>query len=478
MCRSLLMATLLGMMLTGCSPSAAAPPPMAAEVVTSVPVKTSIVEWDEYVGRLAAIEFVEVRARVSGYLDSTHFDEGQVVREGDLLCVIDPRPFVAEVSRTEADVAAAVSLVQQAKATVIQVEAEVKVAEARYDLAVTRFERSRPLVAQKAMSQEDLDIRETELSQSRANVLAVKARLELSKTAIASAEAAVESSKALLAIAKLNVDYTQVRAPISGRVSSRLVTDGNLINGGNAQSTVITTIVSLDPIHCNFDADEQSYLKYVRLGKEGKRQSSRQVKTPVYVGLANEPNSFPHRGHIDFVDNRMDPETGTMRGRAILANPDLSLTPGLFARVRFPGSGRYDAVLIPDLAIGTDQSEKYVFVIDKENKARRQVVEIGPIVRGLRIIRKGLDGSERFVLRGLQRVRPGEPVVAKVEKIQLDKEEFPGDGGPVPKEQWLSRPPRGVPKPDAPKSEKAPEVKPESGPQSKLEIDFRSRSEI
>lgn len=464
--QSLLLATLFGLVLTtGCSPSAQQPQPAAAEVVASTPVRTPIIEWDEYVGRVAAIEFVEVRARVSGYLDSTHFNEGQLVREGDLLAVIDPRPFVAEVARTQSDVAAAESQVRQTKAAVLQSEAEVKVAEARYELAVTRFERSRPLVAQKAMSQEELDIRETEQSQSKANVLAVKARLELSKTAVASAESAVESAKALRDIAKLNVEYTQVRAPISGRVSSRLVTDGNLINGGNAQSTLITNIVSLDPIHVNFDADEQSYLKYVKLTREGKRRSSRDFKTPVYVGLANEPNQYPHRGYIDFVDNRMDPETGTMRGRAILPNPDLALTPGLFTRVRFPGSGRYEAVLIPDLAIGTDQSEKYVFVIDKENKARRQVVEIGPIVRGMRVIRKGLDGTERFVLRGLQRVHPGEAVVATMEKLKLEPEEFASDGEPVPKEQWLTRPRRAA---EAANNSKAPE-QPQANPEDKLQ---------
>ena len=269
----------------------------------------------------------------------------------------------------------------------------------------------------------------------------------------------------------MKVDYTQVKAPISGRVSSRLITDGNLINGGNVQSTLITTIVSLDPIHCTFDADEQSFLKYVKLVREGKRRSSREFKTPVYVGLANEPNEFPHRGHIDFVDNRLDPETGTMRGRAILPNPDLALTPGLFTRVRFPGSGRYEAVLIPDMAIGTDQSEKYVLVLNQENTPRRQVVEIGPIVRGLRVIRKGLVGTERFVLRGLQRVIPGEAVVAKMETLKLEPDDINSDGEPVPKEQWLSRPRRASATPPT-------EVQPDEQPQKKPEDKLECRSEI
>lgn len=471
MSRYLITAALLGLVLTGCNSTATAQKPMAAEVVAAVPVRTPIVEWDEYVGRLAAIEFVEVRARVSGYLDSTHFNEGQIVREGDLLAVIDPRPFVAEVTRAQANQTAAATQVEQAKAAVIQGEAEVKVAEARYELAVSRYERSKPLVAQKAMSQEELDIRQTEQSQSQANIVAVKAKLALAKTAVLSAQAAEESARALVDIAKLNVEYTQVKAPISGRVSSRLVTDGNLINGGNAQSTLITTIVSLDPIHVIFDADEQSFLKYVKLVREGKRQSSREHKTPVYVGLANEPNAFPHRGHIDFVDNRLDPDTGTMRGRAILPNPDLALTPGLFTRVRFPGSGRYEAVLIPDMAIGTDQSEKYVFVIDQENKPRRQVIEIGPIVRGLRVVRKGLSGTERFVLRGLQRVIPGEPVVAKMETVTPEPDDLNSDGEPVPKEQWLSRPRRATP--TLPE-----ENKPDDQPQQKPEDKLQCRSEI
>ena len=201
MSRYLLAASLLGLVLAGCHSAATAEKPMPAEVVAAVPVRTPIVEWDEYVGRLAAIEFVEVRARASGYLDSTHFNEGQIVREGDLLAIIDPRPFVAEVTRAQANVNAAASQVEQAKAAVAQSDAEVKVAEARYDLAVTRYERSRPLIAQKAMSQEELDIRETEQNSSGANVIAVKAKLALSKTAVVSAQSTEESAKALLDIA-------------------------------------------------------------------------------------------------------------------------------------------------------------------------------------------------------------------------------------------------------------------------------------
>ncbi|SFJ46060.1 efflux RND transporter periplasmic adaptor subunit [Planctomicrobium piriforme] len=424
---------------SGCAQPPAPPPPPAAQVTSSTPVKTPIVEWDEYVGRLDPVDYVEVRARVSGYLDSTNFQEGQIVKAGDLLCVIDPRPFEAEVRRTESEIRRALSQVRQANATVLQVEAEVQEAQARFDLAQKQLARSQKLVLQNAISQDDFDIRDSEVSQASANLKAVQARLELAKTAILSAEAAVNSAKTQQVIAQLNLDYTQVKSPITGRVSSRLVTEGNLISGGAAQSTLITTIVSIDPIYCHFDADEHSFLKYSRLAREGKLGDSREVKHPVYVGLGDEEKEFPHPGYMDFVDNRLDPETGTMRCRAILSNPDLSLTPGLFTRVRLPGSGRYEAVLIPDSAIGTDQSEKFVFVIDAENKVNRQVVKLGPLVQGLRLIRSGLDGSEQIVLRGMQRVRPGATVVATHEATVPQADGLPTDSQPVPKEQWLSR---------------------------------------
>jgi RND family efflux transporter MFP subunit len=410
------------------------------EVVSTSPLKASIVEWDEYVGRLEPTDFIEVHARVSGYLDETHFQEGQLVQEGDLLAVIDPRPFAAEVARNKADVLAARSRIEQARATVEQVASEVRVAEARYDLAQKQRGRSQRLLAQKVIPLDDFDVVESELQQAKATVESVKARLELARTAQHSAEADAEAAGSLLKIAELNLEYTSVRAPVTGRISSRLVTEGNLIIGGTAQPTKMTTIVSLDPIYTVFDADEQSFLKYTRLAREGKRQSSRDAKNPVYVSLGDEPHHFPHQGHMDFVDNRLDPETSTMRGRAILPNPDLSLTPGMFTRVRLPGSGQYEAILIPDQAVGTDQSEKFVFVIDRLDTVRRQTVELGPIVRGLRVVRHGLDGSERIVLRGLQRVQPGVIVQAQPENIALQDDGLPLEATPIPQERWLSRP--------------------------------------
>lgn len=429
------------LLLSGCQPAAVAPPPATIEVTATSPVKLSLVEWDEYVGRLDPIEFVEIRARVSGYLDSTNFVEGQIVKQGDLLCVIDPRPFEAELRRANSEIRRANSQVKQANATVLQIEAEVQTAAAKKVLAEKQLERSQKLVQQNAVSQDDFDIRESEVSQSAANLKAAEARLELAKTQVLSAQAMVSSAETSLAVAELNLEYTQVKAPITGRVSSRHVTEGNLISGGQAASTLITTIVSLNPIHCHFDADEQAYLKYGRLAREGKLESSREAKHPVYVGLADEPGEFPHPGHMDFVDNRLDPETGTMRCRAILSNDDLALTPGLFTRIRLPGSEQHEAVLVPDLAIGTDQSEKFVFVVMPDSTIRRQVVTLGPLVRGLRIIRTGLDGSENIVLRGLQRVRNGDTVVAKHEAIEAKDDGFPLDSQPVPREKWLSREP-------------------------------------
>ena len=245
-------------------------------------------------------------------------------------------------------------------------------------------------------------------------------------------------AQANLDLAKLNLQYTEVRAPIDGRISNRRVTEGNLVSGGTNDSTLLTTIVSLDPIHCYFDADEKTFLKYVQLAREGKRPSSREVRNPVFVALANEQVGFPHQGHMDFVENRLDEETGTIRGRAILPNKNLDLAPGLFARVRLPGSPRYDAILIPDKAIGTDQADKFILTVDESSKVVRKVVTLGPISHGLRIIRTGLDGTERVILSGQQRARPGNEVTVSVEAVTPGKEFLPDEYEPVSQENWLT----------------------------------------
>jgi RND family efflux transporter MFP subunit len=435
------LATLLGIsLLFGCNQAPdEIPQPPPVEIIVATPIKKQIVEWDEYVGRLDAVDFVEVRARVSGYLQSIHFEEGQVVNKGDLLCVIDPRPYVAELNRAKAQLEEAKASLTKSKAQLEQAKAQVSRADAGHEYARRRVARNKTLVPSGAITQEEFDLQEAELLQAQADVEGAKAQIAASEAAIATATAAVVAAEAAVASAELNLEYTRVSAPIKGRVSRREVTEGNLISGGTLQTTLLTTIVLLDPIHCYFDADEQAFLKYMRLSMEGKRQSSRDVKNPVYIALADETHGYPHKGHMDFVDNRLDPNTGTMRGRAIFANPDHSLTPGLFARLRLPGSGRYEAVLISDSAIGNDQSEKFVFVVDKDNTVRRQAIEIGPTSSGLRVVRKGLDGTERIVLRGLQRVRPGLQVAPIAEALKLKPDDgLPDDYEPVPKKDWIS----------------------------------------
>ena len=354
----------------GTAPSAAPP---TVDVVVATPITKRIVEWDEYTGRLEAIEFVEIRARVGGFLQEIHFTEGQIVKKGDLLCVIDPRLFAAAVRRAEAALREAQANEGRAKSDVTRTLAEKKEAEASLALEEQRFRRAQELVGSNSISKEEFDIREATLRQASALLESADANIATAEAAVTVATAAVGAAEAALESAQINLNYTEVRAPVGGRVSRRFVDEGNLISGGTADSTLLTTIVSLDPIHVSFDADEAAFLKYERLAAEGKRASSREVKNPIFLALADERPAFPHQGHMDFVDNRMDPNTGTMRGRAILRNPDFVLTPGLFARVRLPGSGAYDAVLIPDAAIVSDQSEQVVFVVEADNAIRRQV---------------------------------------------------------------------------------------------------------
>ncbi|HSP98788.1 MAG TPA: efflux RND transporter periplasmic adaptor subunit [Candidatus Dormibacteraeota bacterium] len=345
----------------GTPPPAAIPPP---KVTVAKPVSRSVTEWDEYTGRLEAIDSVEVRARVSGYLEAVKFRDGAMVKKGDILFIIDSRPYTAILRRTEAELA---------------------LAKARLELAQSRFERASRLVARNAISQEEADTRAAEARQ---------------------AEASVQAAQAALEAARLDVEYTEVRAPVSGRVGRKLVTEGNLVNGASgSQGTLLTTIVSLDPIYVYFEADERSYLKYVRLAQEGKRPSSRNTRNPVQIAFADE-KGFPHEGYTDFVDNHLDEQTGTIVARAVLANPDNLLSPGLFARVRLIGSGEYAALLIPDEAIGTDQARKFVYVVDADNHARYRPITLGPMIDGLRVVRDGLTVDERIVVNGMQRAKP------------------------------------------------------------------------
>jgi RND family efflux transporter MFP subunit len=340
-------------------------------VTVSQPSTRDIVEWEEYTGRLTAVESVEVRARVNGYLLSIHFKDGSVVNKGDLLFVIDPRPYQAELEHAKA---------------------EVGLALARLDRAEKDLARAQLLVRSRAVSQEEVDTRFSDRRQ---------------------AQEAVQAARAMVEVAQLNVEFTQVRAPISGRISRNFVSVGNLITGGTTQSAVLTTIVSLDPVYCYFDADERSYLSGVLQLPGDARTPAGEGRNTVYLALANE-TGFPHEGFIDFVDNRLDPNTGTITVRAVIPNPDLTLTPGLFARVRVPASDPYKALLLPPEAVGSDLSQQFVFVVNDQNMAEYHKVTLGPIIDGLRVIRDGLQPDNWVIVNGIQRVRAG----TKVEPIK------------------------------------------------------------
>src|SRR6266567_5578201 len=355
-----------GLLVGGCGKPApkTAPPPPVVSVVQ--PIEREVIEWDDYIGRLESPETVEVRARVNGYLDKVHFKEGKEVKKGDLLFTIDPRPYQAEYDRADAEHQRAIS--QSA-------------------LAMNDFERAKRLIATKAISEEDYDTK--------------------GKTYTA-AQAAVMSAKAAANLARLNLEFTEIHAPISGRISRTVVTEGNLISGGvsGAGASLLTTIVSLDPVYCYGDADERAVLKYIRLSKEGKRESARDKEIPAEMELADE-TGFPHKGRIDFLDNRIDPNTGTMRARGVFSNADHSLSPGFFVRIRVPGSGKYPALLIPDRALGSDQAQKFVYVVNAEKKVEFRPIQIGPMIDGLRVVRSGLKAEEQIIVEGLLRVRPG-----------------------------------------------------------------------
>ncbi len=336
---------------------AAGPPP----VTVAKPVVKEIVEMDEFTGRFQAAGFVELRARVGGYLQSVHFRDGALVKEGELLFVIDRRPYKAELDQAEATLVAT---------------------QTRFDLAKLELERAERLAKTGAGTEQSLDQRRQQFLSAQADLAGAKAGLEQ---------------------ARLNYDFTQVNAPISGRISRKLVTEGNLIS---ANTTLLTTIVTTDPIHFYFDIDERSFLAYQRLAERGEESSGNGGGTdlPIAVMLTDE-KEFLHKGRLDFTDNRLDPDTGTMRLRASLPNPDHFLTPGLFGRIAVPGSPRYKAVMLPDEAILTDLDRRYVYVVGSDGSVRQQPVRTGSRTDRYRIIREGLKGDETVVINGLQRVR-------------------------------------------------------------------------
>jgi RND family efflux transporter MFP subunit len=355
----------------GCGTEPPPPPPAPAVTVADVTGR-DITEWDEFTGRFEAVDAVEIRPRVSGYLRRVLFAEGKEVRKGEVLFEIDPRPY-------EADLAGA--------------EAELERARSGAALAAREVERAQRLVTVQAISREEYDARVSAAAQGGSSVRA--------------AEAAV-------AMARLNLEWTRVRAPISGRVSNAMVTEGNLVQAGPPGATLLTTVVSLDPIYVYFDSDEQTFLKYGALARAGLRQSSHVAQTPVHLGLANENGGFPHRGYVDFLDNQLDSRSGTIRTRAVFSNRDRLFTPGLFARLKLVGSGRYRATLILDRAIGTDQDKKFVLIVKPDSTVDYRPIQIGRLVDGLRIVTGGLVPGDRIVINGLQRVRPGMKVTPTI----------------------------------------------------------------
>lgn len=375
--------------LAACGGGAAPPAPPPPQVSVANPIAQEVNDWDEYVGRFEAIQDAEIRARATGTIQSVLFTDGQRVSQGDALFEIDPRPYRAQLA--------------QARGQALRAEATK--ANARTELT-----RAESLLKAKAVSREEY---------------------EQKLAALRTAEADVQAARAQVDAAELNLSFTTVRSPISGRVSNRRVSKGNFVQEGQ---TVLTRVVSVDPIWFTFDGAESFYLKYRRQDQRGERSSSRDTGNPVEVQLADE-SGFNWRGRMDFVDNAIDPNSGTIRAHAIIQNPDGFLTPGMFGRARLLGSGKYKALLIPDAAIMTDQARKIVFVIGPDGKVAPRPVVPGPLNDGLRVIREGLTPKDRVIIEGITMLQPGMPVQPKMTRIQ------PKTQGQAPASQPITTPP-------------------------------------
>ncbi len=348
-------------------------------VTVSKPLQREIVEWDEYTGRFEAVETVEIRARVSGYLTELHFKDGQAVKQGDLLFVLDARPF----ERT----------LEQAQAEVLQ--AQTKVQNSNLDVV-----RGKPLLERRIISEKAFDDRESLMREALAGVKVAEAKART---------------------AELELSFTRITSPITGRISRTQVTAGNWVSaGGTANTTLLTTIVSQDPIYIYFDLNENNYIKYKRLTERGAGSGAADLGAPVEVGLPDERN-FPHKARLDFLDNRLDQGTGTLRARGVMANASGLFSSGMFARVRVTGTAPYTAVLLPDEAIGTDQTNKFVYVVAEDGSVARRNIKLGPLYENLRVVREGLAAEEWVITRGLQRARPGIKVAPKREALTLSE---------------------------------------------------------
>jgi RND family efflux transporter MFP subunit len=410
-------------LLVGCAqPPVAAPPSEPAIVSVSHPIERGVTDYADFTGRTAAVHSVEVRARVDGYLDSVNFNEGSLVKKGDVLFVIDPRPFVAELNRAKALLEVANANYTQSTAQLNEAQAQESRAVAGLDYARRRLQRSDRLLPGNVITQEEYDLQKSQLLQAEADLRRAKAGISSARAAIGSAKAAVESAHAAVALAELNLTYTRVTAPVDGRISRELVTIGNLVQAGqNGGGTLLTTIVSVDPMYVYFDIDEGTDLEIRRLIREGQTPATRDAELPVLLGLANE-EGFPHRGTINFVDNQMNPRTGTLRLRGVFANDDEFLSPGYFVRVRLPIGEPHSALLVNERALESNQGQRILYVVDDKNAVVARDVELGARHEGLRVIKQGLAASDRVVVNGLQHIQPGATVETRLVEMQGSNE--------------------------------------------------------
>ncbi|MCB9909593.1 MAG: efflux RND transporter periplasmic adaptor subunit [Planctomycetes bacterium] len=368
--RSLLFVALL---VPACNPTAAKPqgPPPTPQVEFVLPTERTLEDWNEFTGRLESVDAVEVRARVGGYLQAIHFEDGQLVKQGDLLFELDPRPLAAQLEAAQAD----------------QQRAQIGL-----DLAQSNLDRAMQLVEARAMAAEELEQR---------------------KADAAGAQAALLSAQARVTSAQLNLDFTKVLAPISGRISDHYVSVGNQISGGSSDSTLLTTIVTIDPIYCGIEASENMMLATLRRQAADVSADPQSPTTPAFLGLADE-KGFPHAGLLDFVDNRFDADTATLRARIKIDNADGQLIPGMFARVRLSGGPDRQAILIPDKAVQTAQDSRFVLLVGDENVVQYRPVQAGRLTEdGLREITQGLSTSDRVIVAGLFFARPGATVAPR-----------------------------------------------------------------
>ena len=356
------------------APPPALPPPA---VTVTEPLEREVTDWDEYTGHLQSPQAANVAARISGFITETPFKEGSLVRQGDVLFVIDDRPFKADL--------------ENKRATVTKDEAQVTLTKAQ----LVRYE---DLLKKRAISQQDYDTNKASYDQAVAQLAA---------------------DQAAAGTAQLNFDWTRVTAPITGRVGRLNVTVGNLVNGGAGQATLLTSVVSVDPMYCFVPVPERAFLKYQAYAARERHAGVRDAKIPCYVRLENETN-FPHVGIIDFIDNNLDPGTGTILLRGVIPNPDGALTPGLFASMRINGGGSYKTLLVPDLAIGTEQNERFLLVVGPDNTVSSRKIKLGLLFGKLRSVVDGLHPHDRVVINGLQMAIPGSKVTPKEERIDDD----------------------------------------------------------